>query len=58
MRLIHQYFTLQLIQISAFANVLPRQNFPMYGSTLKELTIIIIQQQLIIHEVKPYIKGK
>ena len=24
-------FTLQLIQISAFANVLPRQNFPTYG---------------------------
>ena len=26
-----QYFTLQLIQISTFANVLPRQNFPTYG---------------------------
>ena len=25
------YFTLQLIQISTFANVLPRQNFPTYG---------------------------
>ena len=28
MQLICQYFALQLIQISAFANVLPRQNFP------------------------------
>ena len=26
-----QYFTLQLIQFSTFANVLSRQNFPTYG---------------------------
>ena len=27
---IRQYFILQLVQISPFANILPHQNFPMY----------------------------
>ena len=31
MQLILQCFTLQLVQIVLFANVLPLQNFPVYG---------------------------
>ena len=30
-RLIRQYFPRQLVQVSLFANILPRQNFPTYG---------------------------
>ena len=30
-RLIRQYFTRQLAQVSLFANILPLQNFPTYG---------------------------
>ena len=33
MQLIHQYFTLQSIQISQFANILPLQNFSVYGKS-------------------------
>ena len=32
MQLIRQYLTIQLVQISAFANVLLLQNFPTYGT--------------------------
>ena len=28
-----QYFILQLVRISSFVNILPHQNFPMYGSS-------------------------
>ena len=31
-QLIRQYFTRQLVQVSLFANILPLQNFPTYGS--------------------------
>ena len=31
-QLIRQYFTRQLAQVSLFANILPLQNFPTYGT--------------------------
>ena len=38
-QLIRQYFTRQLVQVSLFANILPLQNFPMYGMQVKSIRV-------------------
>ena len=53
-QLICQYFPSQLIQVSLFANILPLQNFPMYGilltlihSFIKQIIPTLYQELLI-----------
>ena len=43
-----KYFTLQLVQVSLFANILPLQNFPMYGIHQYFCNGVSIKQQIYI----------